>query len=666
MGWLDSLRSWVSGSPPATPQPTSPQPAAPQPPAAQPPAAQPPAAQPPAAQPPAAQPPVAQAGSPQPAAPTLALPPAPQTPQQAQSKLDSAQADAAARLNPTPPEGDKLHCDDKTPKEPCDLSVFEVTEKRQKSDFEWSLPEFSDRLKTALGLSPAPREKSDEAPTERGYPAKYQFGPAPDAKTGVLKNGSTLEMVALGAQETKKTTVALEVRTDFKFCGATLHHPEIQVKSPDGTWDRQQQSTRHSLTVYRPTRAYDKLPAGFSGLLGYFWMLSGSAAVYEAHAIVCGSRKPAAAVGSQMCWIKVYPADQYEFTVTLPPVFKIGYERYSGRGSQKGVSSSELTTALDLPGYRHESSDGEKNDDASGTYSSTFSSSTQSRGERQSESTTYSSKGGKMSTTVTKGATVDGLQGSRESKLDWESGEVKHEIELGPEEIKTQIKIEFKHNGTSLDVLDWITSTLKLMRGFSETINEIYKTIEDWKPKVGWFFTFDMTFFAGSFGAVWGAREWTDFRVFRALEVTAQLEIIRATVSLAFGVDAQVKGVGLVAKVHGDITGAVSVKGSLSRASPDAVEVKPASFEGAITGTLGFEGSVITKGWFLLEGTVDAGISVEGSLKADDKHLGAHVEKVMWKGITAKGKVNVALIGSKDATIKLMDPRKLGGPFDFP
>ena len=42
----------------------------------------------------------------------------------------------------------------------------------------------------------------------------------------------------------------------------------------------------------------------------------------------------------------------------------------------------------------------------------------------------------------------------------------------------------------------------------------------------------------GSFGAVWGYREWTDWRVFRAVEVYAELKILSVNAKLEFGVDA--------------------------------------------------------------------------------------------------------------------------------
>lgn len=592
------------------------------------------------------------------------------TVQQAQARLQLAQADAQSALSQSnTPYGPTLPCSAPVALPPCDLSAFEVVESRQKFDLEWSLPDFLGRLRdeivSAFGGAPPPSAAPGAPPSERTYPAKFSYTTPDDPQQRRLRSGAVIEMVALGERESKKTKVELSVRTDFKFCGAKNHHPELQVRHPDGRWERLPQQSQHKLNVYRAARAYDQLPSGLSGFLGYFWVLANAPTVYEIYAVVCGARQPGPPVGSLAGSIRVYPADQYEFTVTLPPIFKIGYERYDGRRGQAGSSSSEFTATGNLPGLqgtvKYSSEAGPEGRSSSGSVTGT------SYGLHGSASTSYSigSKDGQLSDTLSRTVTVAKVQVSSSRKVEWSSGEETSKLTLEPARVETGVKVALKHNGTELDVADWITGVINLVRRFSETLEEIYTSIEEWKPKVGWFFSVDVTLFTGSFGAAWGYKEWSDHRVFRAFEIYAQLELLKADIKLAFGVDCTIKGIGIVAKVEGGIEGCVSVKASFARVSPDETEAKRAAISGEVKGSLGFNATVISEGWFQLEGTVETGIAVEGGLKVESGHVGVEIEKVTWNGIKARGTLHVRLWFDRDAEITLMNPRPLGGPYLF-
>lgn len=605
--------------------------------------------------------------------PAPAPQPTPQlTPEQALAKLQAALADAQGHLSQSKtPSGTSLPCNTPVELPPCDLSTLEVVENRQKFDLEWSLPDFLGKLRNEIttlfgGTPPPPPAASAASPQERTYPAKFEYTSPGDAQKSPLRSGAVLEVVALGEPDSKKTRIDLVVRTDFKFCGAKNHHPEIQVKHPDGRWEKLPQRTKHSLNVYRPPRPYDQLPGNLAGFLGYFWSLSSASAEYEVHAVVCGARRPGAPIGSQLGRIRVYPADQYEFTVTLPPIFKIGYERYDGRGSQAGVGSRELTATGNLPGLQgtaqYSSETGPEGSSTNVSVTKTV------YGPLSSASASYSinSKDGELSDTLSRTVAADGLQGKRDSTIDWETGKETRKTTIERRKVETDIEVAFKHNGATLDIASWITGTLNLVRRFSETLDEIYKAIQEWKPKVGWFFSVDVSLFTGSFGVSWGYKEWSDRRVFRAFELYAQLELIKAGIKLAFGIDCTIKGVGIVAKVEGGLEGTVSVKASFARVSPDETESKGAALTGDIKGSLGFNVTAISKGWFELSGTIETSVTVEGALKVESRSVGVDVEKVMWNGIKAKGTLHVRFWFDSDAEIELMKPRQLGGPFHYP
>lgn len=583
-------------------------------------------------------------------------PPPPRTVQRARTQgasgqLARAQTDAQCRLNqsPTPANG-RLPCGLPVPTDPCDLKTFTVTENRTKTtlDAPW------------IGPSKTP-------PKERTHPARFEFAKGGTRTQNPYLSGTILEVVAGGPRDNKKTTLALAIATDHPFC-KTRKHPIIRVTDPKGAVTLHEGKLNASLIVYRPARVSDT--RGWAAAFWEIWAFSVRPAVYRIDAEVCGVRPRGGAVKSQHTAVRVYPDDQWELELTCPPLATASVKRSTNRGDQSVKWTS--TAGLNLPGV-NASVNRTSTTTPQGSNSSVNASLDNRWGDTRSTRTyTSSRENGQLVRQDFTAAYRDPKTGAgfalREGADRGGNWTPQWYESLAPssEPLSTRFKMIVKRNGAKVDIIDQVVGIINAINNIVQTLQDIWKAIKSFKPKVGWDFSFDFQVLTGFFKATWGWKEHTNHQVFMGYALDVGIQVFKVEMKLAFGVDLTIKGYGFVLKAEGSIEALFKVKASFERKTPAAPEFSPKKIEGDSKAKLEVTCTVGSSRWVQITGGVESGFSCEGYVVKDAKGLGLDVQKIKFKGLKAKGRAVV--IGWLDWTgeIKLMDEKQVGGPLRLP
>lgn len=567
----------------------------------------------------------------------------------ASGQLAHAQADAQRRLNqsPTATNG-RLPCGLPIQSEPCDLKTFTVTELRPaKKKAPW------------VGPSKVP-------PEERTHPAKFVFAAGGTSKQNPYVSGTLIEVVAGGKNENTKTTLTLAITTDLKFC-RTKKHPTIRVTEPDGKVTLHQGKLSATLAVYRAARVSDT--RGWLAAFPEIWAFSITPAVYRIDAEVCGVRPRGHAVRSQHTAIRVYPEDQWELELTCPPLLNGGAKRSTNR-LDKSVKWS-VEGGVNLPGMSASVSR-ESSRSPEGTESKFEASYSRNQGDsRSTHSYSYNRENGQvvhreLSTVNRDRQTGEGVAFKRDAHNAIAPMSPEWIEVLPPADDPSKFKLVLKRNDVEINALDKVMAVINGIKHISETLQSIWQAIRQFKPKIGWDFSFEFEILTGFFKASWGWKEYTDRRVFMGYALEVGIQVFKVEMKLAFGIDLTIKGYGFVLKAEGSIEASFKVKVSFERKTPDEHEFSPKKIEGESKVKLQVVCTVGSSRWVNITGGIESGFAVDGEVIKDSKGLGLAVEKILFKGMTAKGRAVVVGWLDWSGQIKLMNEKQIGGPIRLP
>jgi hypothetical protein len=272
--------------------------------------------------------------------------------------------------------------------------------------------------------------------------------------------------------------------------------------------------------------------------------------------------------------VEVFPANQYQLTLSIPPLGKASYTK---------------------------------------------------------ESSTNVATGDNTTTTTTTGKTggSESVVGTTTDSTDAETG-----ITVTDDDIKTvpdKLQFDFKINGQSSDVSVDITKLLTILQNIQKTIVDIQQLIKNWVPQVGFKFEFSLSFFAGQIMLAWGYKENTDWQTYYGLSAKFSLTVFSISLTLSFGIQMP----GLLARVEGTVTGTASLATEFDFNAPGqpiapsvtaTIDI-PAKIDGRGQAGVGF-----------LSASVEVGIKTGFNGQAGIRTAGTQMEifaTVTWAGIDA-------------------------------
>jgi len=294
-------------------------------------------------------------------------------------------------------------------------------------------------------------------------------------------------------------------------------------------------------------------------------------AAYLVSATSCGIRPGGTPKTRGTLTAEVFPADQYQLSLSVPAMGKVSYTR-----ERTTVSSGETT-----------------------------------------DTSTAEAQLGSDTATVTD--TTDTATG----------------ITVTDEDIKTvpqKLQFEFKHNGQSGDDITVnINNLLRILSSAQEAVKAIKDVLHEWVPQVGFKFEFDLSFLAGQIVMAWGYKEYTDWRVYYGLSAKFSLTFFEISLTFSFGIQIPA----FVARVEGTVNDSAALETDFNFNSPDmliAPSVKttvdiPASVSGRAEAGVGWLSVSVELG-------VRTGFSGEVGLRTKSTTVELYAE-IKWEGIDA-------------------------------
>ncbi|NVB42296.1 DUF4150 domain-containing protein [Pseudenhygromyxa sp. WMMC2535] len=155
----------------------------------------------------------------------------------------------------------------------------------------------------------------------------------------------------------------------------------------------------------------------------------------------------------------------------------------------------------------------------------------------------------------------------------------------------------------------------------------------------------EVEFFTGSLSIEWGAKEWTDQRVYRWWKIEAQLTLVKLKVGIAAGLEFfKDSSWAVVGVLEGAITGEVPLSLS-AEAEPDKPKPTELGVAGKITGAVTATGQLGDR-WLFIEGVIQASLSVEASFAIGENVPCELNHKIHWSGLETEAKVESKIFGS--------------------
>jgi|GEM_PF-2627407 len=432
---------------------------------------------------------------------------------------------------------------------------------------------------------------------ECSHTGERGFGPFEYTYAGVIQDNlprpenrpfvPTIQVVA-GSTDDDADTIKIELSGGPGY-GCSNSHPRVVIIDRS-TGERQQHSGETSVELKAKSKALE-LPAyslmGPVGVLAYFWFSSKTTRRYAITVDSCGVQADQSPGFRQLSRsLDVFSKDKYKLSCSIPAAFN---NEYTGTPTRAPSPRAALGRGRGGP-----------TDD------------------RWDNETAYN-------------------QGSPIAKPLEELG----------------ASVQLTRNGDDLKA----TATLgKIVQALVKTRSEIEKFrkfIRDFQPQLGWKFGFAISLFEGDLALEWGAKEAADHTVFKWWKFEAELTLLALEIELNFGVDVHIWRIWtMTALVFGKISGAVKLATAVE-ATPDSPDWE-AKLAGDISGELGVRGA-LGADWVAVEGRLEVVLPFEATPKIDGEDgFGIHY-KLECDGLEAKIVGKIKFFGSFAKTYPLID-----------
>ena len=374
---------------------------------------------------------------------------------------------------------------------------------------------------------------------------------------------------------------------------------------------------------------YESQDAVAQFFLEKYWPFCWDKNPFTASVEVCGARNKGSVNGSSSgskLNVVVYPSDAFTMKLSIPPWRKTHSERAGAVTYQKDAGVVATTTT----GKTQEDYRIGNGSSVSGTESGTERSLSNPSQLNLTSSKTITTDNTKLRESI---ETKEGVKGgkvliSEEIKLqerdvvltfEEDTDEGKKPIVLSKEPT-TGIDFEITRNGQALETAVKVRELLNTVKYLEYNIKQVFNSIKDFVPQVGWKMGLDISLFSGTLEGSWSYKEHTDHRVFMYYAIEAKLKIVEVGLDLSFGIS--VMGGSIQAVLIGKLEGAVEFVSNVERDSPDtqAPDKSKTGFNGSIDGSLSGQ-AALGYGWFKIErkAGISFGVEIFGGLKIEEK-----------------------------------------------
>ncbi len=354
--------------------------------------------------------------------------------------------------------------------------------------------------------------------------------------------------------------------------------------------------------------------------------------IYAVHVIACGVRPAGYPVRTLHFRVRVFPADVYKIELAIPAAKKRAYA--IGGGSEIRKASEWKTKGL--RGQRYKEQSVESGSPAAGRSRSTAVRRTRSRDGQQAAiaiTQTRTRSGRQMSR-----ATTHSLDFQRQGNA-YQVERERQRTEGGPEDRRP---FSFTVNNGEVETSYALSQLLNNIIQFKRTIQAIKDFVKNFQPQIGWKFTWELEFLAGTITAEWAYKEDIDHTVFLWGKLTAELTVLSAVVDISFGIELWA----VTIKVGGRITGTVKFDDSIEftgkRDKTPAEIVRGIS--GAITGRI-YISVVAGADTFRGEAYVETALKPRFQIRFIPSFQ--MVCRVAWSGVTAEMELTSKAFGFK-------------------
>ena len=373
---------------------------------------------------------------------------------------------------------------------------------------------------------------------------------------------------------------------------------------------------------------------------------------YAVRIVACGIRPAGYPVRTLYFHVRVFPADRYKIELTIPAAKKQAYA--IGGGSEIRKASEWKTKGL--RGQRYKERSVESGSPAAGRSRSNVVRRTRSRDNQQSAvvvTQTRTRSGRQMSRAATH--SLDFQRQGNVYQLDHE----RQRIEGGPEDRRP---FSFTVNNGEAETSYAASQLLNNIVQFKRTIQAIKDFVQNFQPQIGWKFTWELEFLAGTIAAEWGYKEDIDHTVFLWGKLTAELTVLSAVVDISFGIELWA----VTLKVGGSITGTIKFDESIEftgkRDNTPAEIVR--GIGGAITGRI-YIRVVAGADTFKGEAYVETALKPRFQIRLIPSFQ--VVCRVAWSGVTAEMELTSKAFGfRRKQTYEIMPPNERLAIFEWP
>ena len=403
--------------------------------------------------------------------------------------------------------------------------------------------------------------------------------------------------------KTVKIKVWAEPGDIKKYC-KKHKHPLMMFRKPHEPRYDIDGKTAKEATVFRQARFYDKYVKG-QGVdtpLSLFWLADTSPSTFWVRVETCGRNADGKSVTRDLAVpIEVYPEDEFEVKLTIPPMGVIKKEK--------------KTSVVHADGKTH----------------------------TQQEYTSTKGKGTsltKQQKNTCKSIKIKGEDGKYRA-----DGEAERKQKTSTDDVKFTITRKgYATNGDPLNIAFDLGKMLRGVKALADKIAEVNDLLEN-KVKIqaqaGFGFEWSGSLFGLTISGDWGYKEHTDHRVFFGYSAKLKGTLIKLSAGLNFGVEFKILGKGLTAKITGTISGSLALECGFIKDSPDS----PPKTEGKTKATALIEGSIkidltLFDGKYCkANGKAVTGLQFDFFFLVDPSpHL--HV-KPKWTGLKVSGSVKV-------------------------
>jgi hypothetical protein len=380
----------------------------------------------------------------------------------------------------------------------------------------------------------------------------------------------TLQVIGDRPGATAPTKIMASV-SSFATCGPS--HVAVSMVAPEGRSGVQKISPAGVEDVFSFEVARHESDNGAIAFFQRYITWGIDPVPYIVSASTCGNRPGGKPNTGGMLTVEVFPADQYQLSVSIPARGRLSYERARTYNPAANSDDLDVTDSSKLEGN------------------------------------------------------LGALSFERSDELSSDKGlTLKDEIKYKSQDVT----FNFKHNGQSGDdVSANISKILKMLEDAKIAIEEIKDFIRDWVPQAGFKFEFGLSFLSGTITLAWGYKENKDWRVYYGLSGKFLLKVFEIDLTLSFGI----KVPALLVRVEGTVGGSAELSSEFRFNSPDtliAIEEHakidiPAKIQGRAEAGYGWASVSVAMG-------VKSGFEGDACLKSESNTCKLTLE-VKWVGI---------------------------------